>query len=491
MKTLFVSITHGFQARDLLRTAVLRTLLAAGVKVVILTPNYRDPYFVREFNHPGVSLEPLHTETGRLESAMAAFRRYVLADLKLNRTINALNERFHRARSPRYVCVRGLNAVFGRLPLLRKLWLQLEAWCFPGREYDDVFRRYRPDLVVTGSPGSLPADAHLLRCAKRHGVPTACVVLSWDNLTSKGHMAAIPDQLIVWNQIMQREAADYHHYPSHRVHVAGVSHFDVYGRPSKAGTRQRFCHDLGLDPSRALITLGTVTPWLFPHNAEIAEILASAVASDRFCRRAQLVVRLHPQVMNAGTQHTENIDRFRQIAAAFPHVHLDLPAVRSESLMWDVAESDMAHLADLLRYSDVSLNAGSTLTIDSAILDTPIVNIGFDGLATEPPERSVIRIYDFTHFANIVKTRGMRIARSAEEMLSLIDAYLEDPALDREGRQRIVQEQCGVVDGKSALRVASLLLSFMGISQSGTVDSPLMSPDPGEDLSVVTGSLSQ
>jgi hypothetical protein len=463
MKTLFLSITHGFQARDLLRTDVLQTLLAAGVRVVILTPNHRDPYFVREFNRPGVVLEPLHTDVGRLEAAMGTFRRYVLASFKLNRTLNALNERFYRARSPKYLCIRALNAVFGRVPVLRRLWMRLEAWLFPGHEYEEVFRRYCPDLLVTGTPGSIPADAHLLRWAQRHGVRTACVVLSWDNLTSKGHMAAVPQQLIVWNRIMEREARELHGYPADRIHVAGVSHFDVYARPSAAGTRERFCVGLGLEPSRALITLGTVTPWLFPHNAEVAEILARAVAEGRFTRAAQLLIRLHPQVMNAGTQHSENLDRFREIAAAYAHVHLDLPAVRSDSLMWDVAESDMTHLADLLRYSDVTLNAGSTLTIDSAIMDSPIVNIGFDGFASEPPEQSVIRIYDFTHYANIVRSGGVRIARSADEMLSLIDAYLADPSLDREGRARIVDEQCGRVDGGAGLRVAALLMSFLGL----------------------------
>ena len=48
-------------------------------------------------------------------------------------------------------------------------------------------------------------------------------------------------------------------------------------------------------------------------------------------------------------------------------------------------------------------------------------------------------------------------------MLSLIDAYLEDPSLDREGRARIVDEQCGRVDGGAGLRVAALLMSFMGL----------------------------
>jgi hypothetical protein len=488
MKTLLISITHGFQARDLLRTDVYRLIRLAGVRVVIATPNYKDEYFVCEFGGPNVSFERLDTTVGRFEAVLGAFRRYVLASFKLNQTINALNERFHKSRSPRYVAVRALNAVFGRVPLLRRLWMRLEAALFPGRQYDALFRRYRPDLLVTGTPGTIPADAHLLRCARRFNVRSACIVLSWDNLTSKGHMAAVPDELIVWNRIMLREAEELHGYPPERVQVAGVSHFDVYARPSAAGSREAFCRSLGLDPARALVTLGTVTPWLFPHNAETAEILAHAVQDGRLCRPAQLVIRLHPQVMSPGTAYSENIDRFRQLAACHEHVHLDLPRVRSKSLMWDVAESDMTHLADLLRYSDVTLNAGSTLSIDSAIVDTPIVNIGFDGYHTLPAEQSVLRVYEFTHYANIVRTGGVRIARSADEMIALINEYLRDRSLDRAGRARIVEEQCYRIDGRSGQRVGALLLSMLGLpSAVQAVEDGSVSRDATETSRVAHG----
>jgi hypothetical protein len=322
---------------------------------------------------------------------------------------------------------------------------------------------------VTGTPGSIPADAHLIRAAKRHHVRTACVVLSWDNLTSKGHMAARSDDLIVWNDTMRREAEELHDYDPRRVHVAGVSHFDIYAKPSRALTHDRFCALMGLDPARRIITLGTVTPWLFPYNADVAEILARAIADGRFVAPTQLLIRLHPQVVSRGTQHSENLERFEAIAAAYPHVHLDLPGVRSESLMWDVSIDDMAHLADLLRYSDVTLNAGSTLTIDSAIVDTPIVNIGFDGYASPPEVESVRRIYDFTHYANIVRTRGVRIAASAEQMIGLINAYLTDPTLDRAGRAAIVEQQCYRVDGHSGIRVGQLLLGMMGLRPNDSV----------------------
>ena len=461
MKTIFLSISHGFQARDLLRTDVFRVLRNNGVQIVILTPNANDQYFVREFAGPGVFLERLFMNTTRLEDRMAGFRRYVLANLRLNRTIHALNERFHRSRRFTYTTIRLLNSVFGRIPAARRAWMALEARLFPGSQYDALFHESDPGLVVTGTPGSIPADAHLLRAARRHHVPTACVVLSWDNLTSKGHMAARPNHLIVWNDIMKTEARELHDYPADLVHVAGVAHFDVYARPEEPCQRERFFKALDLDPRRKLITLGTVTPWLFPHNGDIADILARANAEGRFGVDAQIVIRLHPQVISRGTQHSENLDRFRTIASTYPHVHLDLPAVNSQNLRWDVDESDMVHLANLMRYSDVTINAGSTLTIDSAIVDTPIVNIGFDGYQTVPPEDSVMRIYGFTHYTKLVQTGGVRIATSQEHLFELIAAYLADPSLDREARARLVSEQCFRVDGHSGERVGTLLLSML------------------------------
>lgn len=487
--TIFFSITHGFQARDLLRTDVFKTVRGGGATIVILTPNHDDEYFRREFAGPGIFIEPLVMQTGQLENAMAAFRRYVLANFRLNRTIHALNERFHRSRRPRYVAVRALNAVFGRVRFARRAWMRLEALLFPGRHYDPLFSRYAPSLVVTGTPGSIAADAHLLRAARRVRVRTACVVLSWDNLTSKGHMAAVPDDLIVWNDIMKREAIEFHDYPASRVHVTGVSHFDVYASPVEPGARDQFFRQLGLDPSRKLITFGTVTPWLFPYNGDIAEILARASAEGRFRFPVQIVVRVHPQVISAGTAHTENLERFREIARKYPHVHLDVPAVKSASLMWDVAERDMRHLASLMRFSDVTLNAGSTLTIDSAIVDTPIVNIGFDGYGHPDPADSVLRIYGFTHYANLVRTGGLRVATSETDLIERLNAYLENPALDREARAQLVKEQCFRVDGKSGQRVGAALLGMTGaiVANSRYSTMPAQDAETGSAVAATRG----
>ena len=70
-----------------------------------------------------------------------------------------------------------------------------------------------------------------------------------------------------------------------------------------------------------------------------------------------------------------------------------------------------------------------------------------------PYEKSVRRYYDFTHMANVVRAGAAQLATSPEGLREKIVNYLEKPDLDRPGRQRIVKQQFGRVDGLSAARL--------------------------------------
>src|SRR5206468_8902686 len=86
----------------------------------------------------------------------------------------------------------------------------------------EMMREFEPDLLVvsplveTGSP-----QGDHLRAADRLGIPTALVVASWDNLTSKGAIRDVPDLTIVWNSDQVREAIDLHGLPADSVLATG------------------------------------------------------------------------------------------------------------------------------------------------------------------------------------------------------------------------------------------------------------------------------
>src|SRR6266542_3294918 len=77
--------------------------------------------------------------------------------------------------------------------------------------------------------------------AQSLGIPTATFIFSWDNLTSKGRIAAPFDHYLVWSELMKEELLKY--YPdvdTHRVHVVGTPQFDPYADQALLWSREEF-----------------------------------------------------------------------------------------------------------------------------------------------------------------------------------------------------------------------------------------------------------
>ena len=154
------------------------------------------------------------------------------------------------ARAPR--AVRGLGRAASSLGPRALMTLQrsleaLERGIEPPPRHLRYLEDEAPDVVLV-TPlvdlGSRQAD--WLRAAKRLGVRTAYPVFSWDNLTNKGLLRDVPDLVLVWNDLQEREAVELHHVPPDRVTVTGAPVCDPWfeWRPSR--TREEFCREVGL-----------------------------------------------------------------------------------------------------------------------------------------------------------------------------------------------------------------------------------------------------
>jgi CDP-glycerol glycerophosphotransferase (TagB/SpsB family) len=196
----------------------------------------------------------------------------------------------------------------------------------------------------------------------------------------------------------------------------------------------------------------TTTPReLYPHHDHVLRVMANAVDSGRWPCDAQILVRLHPRDDRSAYAAFESM----------PHVIVEKPfrsTVRAgDGLDVDVTVESQQHLADTLRHSDVIVNVASTIAIEAAIFDTPVVNISFDGETPSPWVRSARRYYRFTHYVNITRHGAVRVAETPDGLIDEIGRYLADPARDRDGRRRVTIEQCQFLDGKSAERVAGFV----------------------------------
>ncbi len=458
---LLLNITHGFQARLLLRSEVADRLLDAGCRLIVCSPNADEEYFANEFDHPNIVLEKTPTVTSSLEARLSTWRQYLLMNPALGATLNHKRETLRAEQPKRYAVTRAANLLLGNIPMLRRAYMSMEKRVFPAKEYDTVLKRYRPDLCVTGTPGFNVDDVHLLRACKRRNIPTACAMLSWDNLTSKGYMNGTPDHLLVWSDLMADEAQHYHDFPKDRIHWTGAAQFDQYHEAKSKIDRTSWRHEHRVPADAFMMMYGTINPGICPHEIEILRCIIQTMRAAGLNKTPYLWIRLHPQVVNGPWKRS--LEQFTSLSA--DDVHVEIPPVNSSKLNWDLPKTDTEHLRNLIACSDVVVTTSSTLSIDAACADTPIANVFFDGIDVAPTV-SVDRFRRYTHYAKILETGGIAQALTPNEFGDIMHRYAADPEADSQRRRAIIRQQLNALDGQSGKRTAERLIDLATQSQN-------------------------
>lgn len=433
MNTVLYSVPSGYIARNLLRTGVIQRLLGHDVRIVILTPAWNDPEFLQEFSFDErIIIDRLHSYN--LTESPNLFQRAFTS--ACHRTWQAKWTQAHQR-------LIGLNATFHTV--------------FGKRPYREIFRKYRPSLVVTATTGNVAkSDLPVLWEARAGGIRTLCLVHSWDNITGlfKGMVLARPNWLGTWNELQKREAVEVHFYNPDYVKVVGPPQFDLYREPDIFEPRHLFLRKLGFDPNKKIITLAEAT-MNSAENTYILDILLDALKREQFVVPVQLFCRLHPR------RHPEVTRKNYQRYLSNPLITFDFPDSHTESLGWNPTRPGMIYLANTLRHTDVLINVASTVTIEASILDVPVVNLGF---SLTQPERFQERIIDAHwrhHYRYILERNGVYIAKDPADLIKGINQYLTNPSLHREERGNVARDLCYGCDGKSAERIASLILSLL------------------------------
>lgn len=449
-------VPHGSSAGNVLRTGVLARLMALvpDARVVLMTPLVADAAFTAEFAHPRIAFEPLppHVPSGVEQRLLGMLQAHYL-ERRTTETVRIKMAAGHVGTAMRF---RALKARLGRAlapQAAEGRWYDVADRFVSDPSVDAVMTRWCPTLVAAATPGLMFAEIPVLRSAARHGIPTIAVDLSWDNLTNKLLPIRRLTRLVVWNSTMRREASELHGYDPADIDVAGPPQFDGYFRGEARSTRADFCRRVGVDPTRRLLTLTTIPAESYPRHDVVIDRLLEAIRSTALAEPCDLLVRVHPR------DDLRRYDRYRGV----PHVTVEKPfresARAGDGHAVDVTVDNTRHLADTMRHSDVVLNVASTIAIEAAIFDTPVVNIAFDDRDADarPFLESPLRYYSYTHYQQIVRTGAVRIAKTAAEMIDLVNAYLRDRSLDAAGRRRVVEEQCEFTDGRSAERIAQAM----------------------------------
>ena len=461
-QTILMNVFDSNMVRNIMRTDVLKTLEASDEvgRIIILVHHTKVDEYREEFASAKVTIDAYPPNTTSRKDIYAWFvGRHLIHTTNVRLKIEEIRDRARGSALGRYVKYAGALFIYysSMFPPLDFLYRRLLiAYGYDEHLFDGLIEKYRPDFVFL--PTIFGAnDVRLLKYCKAHNIPNVGMIKSWDNLLGKDPLLVWPDRLIVHNGIVKGYATSMHDYPEDRIFISGLPQFDVYADPNFPTPREKFFADLGLDPGKKLVLYSCMGGWISLHEKSVVELLADIVnKSGELDFDAQLLVRLHPAYLSEDKE-------LRKI----PNIVVTRPGIPSaarnpERFDFEFHQNDTKELAATLKYADVILNSGSTMAIDAACFDTPIINIAFDGyVENEPFERSARRLVGKEHYAPIVATGGVRVVNNRAELVDDLNRYLHDRSLEHEGRMRIVEEQCYKMDGQSGQRIGEYILRSM------------------------------
>lgn len=455
MKTLFITSFHSFISKNVLNTGVLRTLRdAQDLRIVIFVPKNKASFFERHYADGNVVIEGVDVARIAGSRINTFFSRLLFLMIDSHYIWYKRVER-RDARPGAFAWVKfyvygALIRILSGSRTLNRLARSLYRRLTPKGFFAEHFEKYRPSLVFSTDVFD-PFDARLLNEAKHHGVKTIGMIRSWDNCYSKGLLAVLPDRLLVNNELIKEEAVTLHDYPAERIAIVGLPQFDAFVNEERTA-RAAFFRAIGVDPGKRLVVFAPAGTILSDTDWQICEILEKARDEGRLRKDVHFFIRNHPG-------HPADLSRFENrpgFTVQNPGHVFDTNAKNTE-----LDPNDQRFLADLLFHSDLVMYVATSLGLDSAVYDKPQIMIILDGHEKKAYAQSVERYHDEDHMKKLIATGGVRVVRDKDDLIARINAYLENPKLDQDGRERIVKEQLYKIDGKSSERVVSEITAFI------------------------------
>lgn len=339
----------------------------------------------------------------------------------------------------------------------REKWLEdnLEKALLNYPRSDEAERRLRelqPSVIIVTGAFQFEQPA-IFAAAKKLGIPTLAYIPSWDNITTKNRMVFKYDGYLVWSEQIKKELHEF--YPASRnlqVYVVGAPQFDIFFQKRFHQTRAEFCREQNLDPELPLIVYAIGSPnFLQEHYGAIE--LAKKIARNEF-GDIQMLVRPHPIHDNAELRHA--FDKFApRVQVQQTHNAGKQVAERSQD------ERQIREWINTFRHADVVINLSSTVTIDAAIFDKPVINLDFDPQPGQPDQALIYDInHRWNHFKPVAESGGVWLVKNFDELSAAVKGYLENPALHRAERKSIVRYVCEHIDGECGERMARAIIDF-------------------------------
>jgi hypothetical protein len=219
-----------------------------------------------------------------------------------------------------------------------------------------------------------------------------------------------------------------------------------------------------LDLNRKLISYASSFVHFAPNYPNI-EALAKLVSSDSLAEPSQLLVRLHPSHFQDKPKiFAEERQRVFDLEKKYPNVHVVQPIALGGSLGYYGGE-DMDEKSSMMAYSDVLVTVYSTMLVETAVHDTPMIAAVIDVPGGWNKRKkfslSLKEIGDWPTHQRFREAKAGRVANDENELRDTLNLYLKDKSVDSEKRLRFVEREISFTDASAGRRTAEFILKIV------------------------------
>lgn len=229
--------------------------------------------------------------------------------------------------------------------------------------------------------------------------------------------------------------------------IVGSPQYDFHLDDDILESRHDFVKRIGLKEA-PYIVIGTGTAQWMPDEMQKMVSLSRRLTTE--VPGIQVLIRLHPK--DDGRRWEEFKEELTGLGVVIhctaPEVHMDLGGFIPPMDFYKDQVNTIYH-------SSVVINSSSSLTVDAAILNKPVICIAYD-LKKEHlfPEGRSFAYSNSVHYSAIVRTQGVWLARSEDECINAVRKYHCNPSLHFEERRHIVKLVADQVESKAGLTLA-------------------------------------
>ncbi len=494
-KRIFISADHGMAIIYFLQSDVLPTLLDAGVEIVLLTDDALVEKLAARFtqhaprNTQHATRNTLTIEGLRLKEAnkfattyhprlqwLLAYLRRVGGSWRINTEAMDSHiwevwvENGWKFRLGIWIPAALAILLLRTFSFARNFLVRIQNRFIPTPSlYADLFATHTPDLVIASTAG-WRLDRYLLREAHARGIPTLAAIVGWDNPSSYAIRGAPMDYATCWSGLQKDELVYGSDWSPERVHIGGIPSYDGYFRKEWQLSKADYFKLHGLDPNRKLISYACSFVHFAPNYPNV-EALARLVSSDALVEPSQLLVRLHPSHFQDKPKiFADERERIFALEKQYPDVHVVKPIALGGSLGYYSGE-DMDEKSSMMAHSDVLVTVYSTMVVETAVHDTPIVTAVIDvpGGWNVPKKFSLSlkKIGNWPTHKRFRDAKAGRVAHNESELRDILNAYIKNPSLDAAERRKFIEDEITFTDGTSGKHTAEFILRILSNKSGG------------------------